>query len=192
MTTDRRFCRFNKGASISTGRPDFGPLTTTEIPPGGLCLSAFLLVADSAEHEKILMGHLNPKAPWDHIGALDEGRIEVHSKGLMLPSSHLMIRESPFDAAKRISREQLELEDGVAAILQPKVFSDVYKPKRFPELDEHWDIGFVFSTSIPKSKLREHVNAWTDIQFVDPKKIEREEFARSHDDVLRYAGFKIP
>src|SRR5206468_4725043 len=68
---------------------------------------------------------------WDHIGALDPSRVEAHSHGWMLPSSHLIFRESPDDAARRIAREQLELPD--LALTGPTVVSEVYTPKRSEE-----------------------------------------------------------
>src|SRR6266508_3319837 len=98
MTTDRRFSRFSKS-------PDTAAFSTTEIPEGGVCLSAFLIVAQAGQPSRILMGHMNPEAPWDHIGALDPKRVEVHSRGWMLPSSHLIFLESPEDAARRIARD---------------------------------------------------------------------------------------
>jgi len=101
MATDRKFCRFNKQETASFGM--------AEVPEGGVCISAFLVISDIENPNSALMGHLNPEAPWDHLGALDSSRIEIHSKGWMLPSSHLIVYESPQDAAKRILREQLEI-----------------------------------------------------------------------------------
>ena len=61
MVTDRRFCRFNKQEETRLfGMP--------EVPEGGLCLSAFLVITDEQNSNSVLMGHLNPQAPWDHIG----------------------------------------------------------------------------------------------------------------------------
>src|SRR2546422_529730 len=69
MTTDRRFCRFNKSASTAA-------FSVTEIPQDGLCLSAFLIVTEAGHPANVLMGHMNRDAPWDHIGALDPKRVE--------------------------------------------------------------------------------------------------------------------
>jgi len=100
MATERKFSRFNPVARA---------MTTHEIPESGFCLSAFLVIGESGHPENILMGHLDPAAPWDHVGALDPERAEANSKGWMLPSSHLMIGESPQAAAERILKEQLGL-----------------------------------------------------------------------------------
>jgi len=70
------------------------------------------------------MGHLDPSAPWDHVGALGSGASEANSKGWMLPSSHLMIGESPQAAAERILKEQLGLPS--SPLKGPFVFSEVY------------------------------------------------------------------
>src|SRR5438876_11382259 len=102
MTTDRRFSRFSKSAATAA-------FSVTEIPGDGVCLSAFLIVTEARDSKKVLMGHMNPKAPWDHIGALDPSRVAPHSHGWMLLSSHLTFRESTDDAARRIAPEQLEL-----------------------------------------------------------------------------------
>ena len=158
-----------------------------EIPDGGLCLSAFLVVTRGKTSE-ILMGHLNPSAAWDHIGALDQSRIEAHSKGWMLPSSHLMLLESPQSAAKRIVREQLGLQDNAISLSAPAVVSEAHTPKRFPNLPDHWDIEFIFSgesEALPRS------NAWTELKYVDASKISRKDMARSHEDIVESAGFQF-
>src|SRR5206468_1102920 len=59
MPTDRKFCRF---------APTDRPLQTREIPEGGICLSAFVVLSESGHRDRILMGHLDPSAGWDHIG----------------------------------------------------------------------------------------------------------------------------
>src|SRR3989442_4075768 len=73
--------------------------------PGGRRVSLGIPHRDRGPRfKRVLMGHMNPKAPWDHIGALDPSRVEAHSRGWMLPSSHLIFLESPDEAARRIAR----------------------------------------------------------------------------------------
>src|SRR6266702_3194072 len=121
MTTDRRFSRFSKSR-------DTAAFSITEIPMGGVCLSAFLIVTEVGDPRKDLMGHMDPGAPWDHIGRLDPSRNEVHSRGWMLPSSPPIFPESPGDAARRIAREQIELPD--LSFSDPIVVSEAYTPRR--------------------------------------------------------------
>jgi hypothetical protein len=159
---------------------------TPEVPKDGLCLSSFVLISEKRNAKNVLMGHVNPNAPWDHMGALDPERVEIHRKGWMLPSCHLMLLESPFEAARRVLHEQLGIEQ--MELTGPQVFSDVYESKRF-NLKEHWDLGFIFKGSLDQAQLPK-TDAWLDLQFVDGAGLRREEFARSHDDVLVYAGIR--
>ena len=183
MVTDRKFCRFNKQIETRS----FG---MSEPPEGGLCLSAFLVITGERNPNSVLMGRLNTKAPWDHIGALDPSRVEVHSKGWMLPSSHLMLYESPREAAERILKEQLETD---LALSGPDVVSETYTPKRFPELPRHWDIEFIFKGKMFEGEIPKP-SAWSDLKFVNLDTAKRKEFARSHEDILESAGlvFKHP
>ena len=181
MTTDRRFCRFNRD-------PDTASFSMTEVPAEGLCLSAFVVLNSEENPSAVLMGHMNPAAPWDHIGALDPGRVEIHRKGWMLPSSHLIFREAPEEAAQRILREQLE--HAPVPLEGPRVVSEVYAPKRFPHLPQHWDLEFLFrgtlsEANVPISK------AWSELRFVDTRAAQKSDIARTHEDVLASAGFPL-
>ena len=131
------------------------------------------------------MGHMNPKARWDHIGALDPSRVEAHSHGWMLPSSHLIFQESPDDAAQRIAKEQLDLPNLRLSV--PKVVSEVYSPRRFPAVAHHWDIEFLFHGEIAAADVRNPA-AWKELAFVDLRRTSKSEIARSHEDVIESAG----
>ncbi|MDG6941341.1 MAG: NUDIX hydrolase [Nitrososphaerota archaeon] len=179
MTTNRRFCRFSRRV------PERGleAFYTTEIPEGGLCLSSFLVIEDG--EGRVLMGHLDPAAPWDHIGALDPGRAAAHSSRWMLPSSHLMLYESPQEAARRVLKEQLGIS---VNFTDPTVIAEVGTPKRFSGLRDHWDFEFVFRGTAPGGAIPVH-KAWKELRYVDLKRTSRREIARSHDDVLENIGF---
>ena len=181
MTTNRRFCRFSKS-------PRTAAFSITEIPEAGLCLSSFLILTEARRPMEVLMGHMNPEAAWDHIGALDPDRVQAHSRGWMLPSSHLIFRESPEEAAHRIAREQLELPD--LTLSGPQVVSEVYTPKRFPGTADHWDIEFLFRGKIAASDVVPAA-AWRELAFVDVRRTSKSEIARSHEDVLESAGFQF-
>lgn len=180
MPTERKFCRFVSPADTPFGMP--------EPPNGGLCLSAFLVITAKGHANQVLMGHLDPAAPWDHIGALDPSRTSVHSQGWMLPASHLVVRESPREAAARIAREQLELPD--LAVGEPRVVSEVYTPRRFPENPAHWDLEFIFRGEVEASAVRPAA-AWTELRFVDLDVTPKSAIARSHEDILESAGLRF-
>jgi ADP-ribose pyrophosphatase YjhB (NUDIX family) len=189
MTTDRRFARFNAGRSIVSGRPDTGALTTREVPEGGMCLSAFIVITETGSRDRVLLGRLNPEAPWDHIGALDRERVEApFFRGWMIPSRHLVLGESPHEAARRILKEQLELES--LPLSEPKVVSETYTPKTFPDLPSHWDLEFIFRGELSAEALP-RASAWRELAFIDTRRISRSEIARSQEDVLESVGFRF-
>lgn len=153
------------------------PPRLSEIPEGGVCISAFVVISRRGDAKSVLMGKINKNAAWDHIGALDLVRVERHSKGWMLPSSHLIFGESPQDAAVRILREQLGVEDQRLEI--PQVFSEVYGALN------HWDLEFVFLGE--RNDVPNH-EAWDELKFIDLTKIRKEEITRSHEDILAHIG----
>src|SRR6266571_4065305 len=166
MTTDRRFSRFSKS-------PATAAFSITEIPDDGMCLSAFVIVTEAHDSRKVLMGHMSPKAAWDHIGALDPSRVEAHSHGWMLPSSHLIFRELPD-----------------LALSGPTVVSEVYTPKRFPGTAHHWDLEFLFRGQLAATDAP-HPAAWKELVFVDLRRTSKSEIARSHEDVIESAGLRF-
>jgi len=181
MTTDRRFSRFSKSR-------DTAAFSLTEIPDGGVCLSAFLILTEAGQPSRILMGHMNPEARWDHIGALDPKRVEVHSRAWMLPSSHLIYLESPQGAARRIAREQLNLPN--VELSGPLVVSEAYTPKRFPGTQHHWDVEFLFRGELAGPDVP-RAAAWKELAFVDLRRTTKAEIARSHEDIIESAGLRF-
>ncbi|MEM3190769.1 MAG: NUDIX hydrolase [Candidatus Parvarchaeota archaeon] len=148
-----------------------------KIPDSGFCLSVFLVISQTGNKDKVLLGKPNVNAPWEHIGALDKDRVINNSNRWMLPSSHLIFGESPWDAAKRVSDEQLGIRN--IELQGPFVFSEVWGPKN------HWDIEFIFQGE--RNDVPQH-DAWKELKFLDTTKLRREDFARSHEDILEHIG----
>jgi len=188
LPTDRRFCRFVRSSDKGTTNASFN---VSEIPEGGICLSAFLIISSRGE-DKVLMGHLNPKGNWDHIGALDKTRLEWFKDGWMLPSSHLIMHESPQAAARRILFEQLGLEESQVEVSDPICVSETYRAERFPERkQDHWDIEFIFKGTMNSSATPSKPELWNELKFVDITKTKKEEITRSHEDILKHLGWKF-
>jgi ADP-ribose pyrophosphatase YjhB (NUDIX family) len=165
-----------------------GSTAYTEIPTDGLCLSTFVLLSEPGRPGSIVMGRLDPGAPWAHIGALDRARAEQHQNGWMLPSSHLLHYEPPLEAARRILREQLDLTEAVE-FPDPAIFSDAYGRAGGAGDGLHWDLGFLYRGTWPRGRpLR--ARAWKELAFVDVAKTPRIAIARSHADVLDAAGLR--
>src|SRR5439155_833443 len=77
-------------------------VTLTENPAGGVCLCALLILTKTGHPTNVPMGHMNPRAPWDHVGAVDPSRVDVHSRSWMVPASPLTFQESLGAAGERI------------------------------------------------------------------------------------------
>jgi ADP-ribose pyrophosphatase YjhB (NUDIX family) len=177
MSEDRKFARFRPTADVDR--------MVFSVPEDGLCLSTFLLLRPSGHPERVMVGHLNPDAPWGQIGALDAERAHGSSKGWMLPSSQLVYYETPEESARRIAREQLGIELGK---LPPALLmSDSEQRPAAPKGALHWDIGFVYILDGVTDTPPRHP-AWTDLRFLDVSTIRRQDFARSQQDVLALAG----
>ncbi len=156
-----------------------------EIPVAGFCISAFVILEKTGNPSEVVMGHLIPEADWNHIGALDYERAERNSKGWMLPSSHLLLEESPQEAGQRILREQLGIED--QQLTGPLVFSEAYSSNKVWDRapNKHWDLEFLFQGK--RDQVNPH-SAWRDIRFVDLRQTKQEEMARNHEDILAHIG----
>jgi hypothetical protein len=177
---ERQFARFSERRSPREG---YWPL-----PPDGLCLSSFLVLSPAGDPRQVLVGHPNPEAPWDRMGALDPERLRAHAHGWMLPSCHLLYFEDPHDAAVRILREQLEMSN--IPLGSVEVHSETYLPRRHPGRGMHWDLQFLYRGEIPGDTVLRS-RAWLDLRFLDPTRTPRTDFARSHDEVLELAGYRI-
>jgi ADP-ribose pyrophosphatase YjhB (NUDIX family) len=173
MTTDRKFAAFGKDAT---------PPRMNTVPEGGMCISAFLVISKKDEAGSVLMGRINKNAEWEHIGALNGKRLERFASGWMLPSSHLILFETPEGAARRILREQLGLKN--LKLQGPMTFADT-STAPFSGMLNHWDIGFIFTAereSVPSSEV------WDELKFVDVDVLKPDDIVRSQIDVLTYAG----
>ncbi len=155
---------------------------------GGFCLSTFLVLSEEGRPSSVLVGRLNPGAPWDHLEGLDAERTAAHQGGWLLPASHLLLRETPEQSARRILDEML---GGARPSLEPpRVVSEVYTPRRYPENHQHWDLSFLYRgtwrgppPSVP--------SVWNELAFVDVRTVRRSEFARSHEEVLPNVGLSV-
>ena len=176
MATERVFCRFTRGKD---------PFSIHEIPEDGMCLSSFLLVSPLGRPNEVLVGRMNPEAPWDHLGGLGPDRVEVHRRGWMLPSSQLLLGEGPEEAARRIRTEQL---GGLPVSFEPvRIASEVYTPRRFPGNRYHWDLQFLYRGTTATLEAPRHP-AWSELAFVDVPATPARDFARAHDEVLELLG----
>jgi hypothetical protein len=175
----RRFARLRPGAPpYAAGF--FG------VPSDGMCLNVFVLLRDPADPGRVLLGQVAADPRWEEVGALDSHRLERIGDRWMLPSSQLLLLEDPGEAARRVGREQLEID--FDPVPPPQVFSETY-PRRGPEpTDPHWDLHFLFNMLGPTPPP--HGALWKRLEYVSIADIPRAAFGRDHGDILELAGFR--
>lgn len=179
MTTSRVFCRFARGGENTLG--------VKEIPADGFCISAFLVISDPTNAKSVLLGKVDPSGPWDHVGAMFPELAQAASKGWMLPSSHILLFESPDDAARRILTEQVGAEG--LQLSEPKIFSEVYNQKG---RENHWDLQLIYQGTLSPDNLPKTTGLWKELRFVDVDALSRDELVRSNGDILGRIGKSPP
>lgn len=177
LPESRKFARFRPTAEVDR--------MVFEVPEDGLCLSTFLLLRPRDHPDRVLLGRIDPKGSWAHIGGVDASRAKQWTGGWMLPSSQLLYYESPEESARRIAREQLGVE--LADLPTPILMSDSEQRPAAAKGNLHWDIGFVFVIDGFTGEPPRHP-AWTELNFVEVAQIPRRDFVRSQQDVLQLAG----
>ena len=181
MPAERRFCRFRANPTSSGG---YEPL-----PTDGMCLSTFLLLSAPGHPREVLVGRVAPSPKWRRIGALGIDRIKRFQDGWMLPSSHLMLFESPSDAARRIAEEQLGVKE--LELSGPLVVSDPYARDQAAGADPHWDLHFIFRAAL-RGGIPAPRDLWTELRFVDARVAPAEGFVRAHGDIIRMGDALSP
>lgn len=158
-------------------------------PPGGVCLSSFVLVKRG---EKILVGKMTKPEIWIERFFVGEkfAPTYANSNKYLLPARHLAWYESPLDAAAGVLRNQLRLrvpKKNVRLLdVQSHLRGDVMSTKEPP----HWDICFVYETELSAGEVKRlKTPPWfKDLQFVSPSSLAVGDFTRSHGDILEEAG----
>jgi len=159
------------------------------VPPGGTCLSSFVIVSNG---QRILVGKMDHPEIWVErflVGPAFAPRYADSGK-YVLPARHLHWYESPFEAARSILRDQVGL--GVPgnkislADVQSYVSGDINDEKEPP----HWDICFVYQAHVSKNlaaKLR-RPEWFSELGFKPLRGLKQDDFTRGHGDVLQTAG----
>lgn len=178
MADARRFTRLRTGVTA----PAPGLYV---VPDDGMCLSTFLVVRPPGRDREVLLGRVDPDAPWFDLAALEPDRVKRIGSRWMLPSSQLLFFESPDESAARIAREQL------GAGLPPRegfsVHSEAYRRPEGSARDPHWDLHFVYRVRWPDDGPP-RAAPWSELAFVDLDSIAPGDIARGQADVLALVG----
>ena len=159
--------------------PQGSPWGYHRLPPGGMCLSAFLFVRQGG---RILLGRYADDPAWETLAGLDGTRRRAHGKGWTVPASHLKYGEDPRDAARRVAEEILGLQG--LRLSEPRVETEVAVPARFPEMGPHHDVWFLVDAELDPGREVQRPPWWRDLAFHDPRALAAGEYGRSHEDVV--------
>ena len=179
---ERRFTRL---------RPANGPSGPGyyEVPNNGMCLSTFLVLERRGHPGEVLLGRLDPAAPWFELGSLEGPRLAAIGSRWMLPASQLLFFEDPAEAAHRVLREQLGSD--LPSLPAPRIVSEAYaRTEAAPGTDPHWDLQFIYRAEWPHADPP-HARAWKELAFVPAASLRHAEIARAHGDILELAGLSL-
>jgi hypothetical protein len=159
------------------------------VPPGGVCLSSFVLVRNGG---MVLVGKMAKPEVWvDRFFVGEKFAPEYVASGkYLLPARHLAWYESPLEAAEGILRDQVRLRTPRKAIHLVEVQSHVRGDVNNMEQPPHWDICFVYEVRVPARAIRRlKAPPWfKDLRFVPLSSLSVDDFARGHGDILQEAG----
>lgn len=154
------------------------PRGCKDVPRGGMCLCVFLFVM----HEgKVLLGRYAEHPAWEELCGMDSGRVKANARGWTIPASHLKFGEDPRDAARRIGEEVLTLERGLA-YSEPYVKTFFYEPAIAPG-EKHFDLLFLFDVFVEAGVTVRKPPWYEALEWLDIGALQREAFARQHEDV---------
>lgn len=159
------------------------------MPPGGTCLSSFVVVTNG---HSILVGRIARPEIWIErflVGPKFAPKY-ANSGKYILPARHIHWYEDPLDAAYSVLRDQVQLDvpKGEVSILdvQSHVSGDVNSDAEPP----HWDICFVYKAQISKKQAAKLARPewFSELAFKPLSSLRPDDFTRGHGDVLEVAG----
>jgi len=166
------------GRSFLWLAPFAPPSGWKDVPRGGMCLCVFLFVMSEG---KVLLGRYAEHPAWEELCGMDSGRVKANARGWTIPASHLKFGEDPRDAARRIGEEVLALDRGLA-YSEPYVKTFFYEPAVAPG-EKHFDLLFLFDVSIEACVNVRTPSWYAALEWFDIGALQREAFARQHEDV---------
>lgn len=166
------------GSSFLWLAPFAPPRGWKDVPRGGMCLCVFLFVMNGG---KVLLGRYADHPAWEELCGMNSGRVKANAHGWTIPASHLKFGEDPRDAARRIGEEVLALDRGLA-YSEPYVKTFFYEPAIAPG-EKHFDLLFLFDVSVEAGACVRKPPWYEALEWLDIGAVQREAFARQHEDV---------
>jgi ADP-ribose pyrophosphatase YjhB (NUDIX family) len=150
------------------------------VPEAGVCISAFII---ARRGPSILLGRPNAIEAWAEKGGFPTWRARnfQNEQAWFLPATHLLMEESPDQAAKRIAHAWTGLKGKPHFLM----FQSHTRPSAESKTAKHWDLCFVYELNVrtlPKLKPW-----WSEMRFAKPSEIRRMNLGRGHKDILKEA-----
>jgi hypothetical protein len=158
------------------------------VPPGGLCLSAFVLIRN--RKGEVLFGRPRVDRAWPDQGGVGMWRVRefVRSGEWELPATHLLMEEDPARAAQRIARSWGGLPKStptlVAVDSSRSPSGSWVGSGRNRRRVYHWMIGFVYE--LRTARKPRPFRGWAETKFVPLNELGALTIGRGHRDFLRY------
>jgi ADP-ribose pyrophosphatase YjhB (NUDIX family) len=148
------------------------------VPPGGICLCAYLFVTRGG---KLLLGRYADHPAWEELCGMESRRVRANAGGWTIPASHLKFGEDPREAARRIGQEILLIDRGIVCS-EPCVKTFLYAPAAAPA-ERHFDVLFLFDLPV-EGGVEIVTPPWYEaLAWFDIGEMPREQFARQHGEV---------
>jgi len=150
------------------------------VPPGGMCLCAFLFLL---HEEKVLLGRYAEHPAWEDLAGMAGERIKVNAHGWTIPTSHLKFGEDPRAAVQRIGSEILALDRNIV-YSEPFVATFFYEPAIAPG-EKHFDVLFLFESSLAAGVEVPKPPWYEALEWFDVHELQHLGYARQHEDVVQ-------
>jgi len=155
----------------------YGP--TDGHPPGGACISSFVIVR---KRDSYLMGMVTNPELWADNFNLNTTKPGGWADKWRLPATYLKLGEHPEDAANRVMEDQLGLRNYELSLAQ--VQSHAGDSAAFKG-ETHWDLCYVYVGLYPM--VREELSPtkfFSEISFKNLDEVAAEELGSGHGAIL--------
>ena len=163
--------------------------TEGNVPPGGVCLSSFVVLRQGNE---ILVGKMTKPDVWVKRFFVGQKFAPMYASSdkFLLPARHLAWYESPSEAAEDVIKQQLSLKVPKGRLRMIDVQSHIRGDIKSKNQPPHWDICFVFEARISREFVRgiKQLPWFKELGFRKLSDLRSSDFTRGHGDVLEAAG----
>jgi len=145
----------------------------------GVCLSVFVV---ARRGDSVLLCRPHANDAWPRKGGYPKHlAVQLEKeKAWLLPATHLLMEESPDNAAQRITREWAGLEGNPHFVM-------IQSHLRRRRDGNHWDLCFVYELISRRNLKRKPW--WSEMRFIPFREVRKMKIGRGHKDILEEAKY---